>query len=566
MILMCRVCLTQSTNFMFKLADEFEVDEGKTVAVSYLQMLETVTSSKVVLNGNYPESICPICTSILKMSYQFIRQFEESQRELEEKFNCTAKEEPETNCQEITSEIKKEIDNTPNVELIFLNNKFSINDLLVVEKTEEEDSDFKGFLENLGKEVTASFVGELDEKKLHNDSENENMISVSVIDKDRILPVCQLQIDEDANLIEYTIEDNLKSEEDVEENLEISEERKYEISEELKYEENNEFIDQDEENANVEYIEIDMLDQEAINALIIDRSKLPDDDSANESTSNETTLIKKRPTRRGKRRKKGSEKRDEFEKEIQYPCDLCQSIFPTSLRLRAHKTRVHFPKERTYACEICGYLARTRSAFVHHKLKHQDKKFTCQLCNKSYSTKSVLKVHMGSHANKRQNLCSVCGKGFNYPNALEYHMRLHTGEKNYHCEFCNKRFRMPNSLNRHRRTHTGDKPFKCQYCGRAFCSRGEVTCHEYVHTGFRPYHCKYCRKGFSKTHNLKIHLLSHRGHHQCEICGKSFIEPAILAMHYKISHKEFLMQDEGESTDSQREKEHVVTMDYTDYK
>ncbi|XP_023029463.1 uncharacterized protein [Leptinotarsa decemlineata] len=549
--LMCRICLTQSNNVMYKLEEEFEIQDA---LMSYLEALEYVTTSKIVVNGDYPENICPVCASVLKMAFEFIKQFKESQLELRKRFNHDLSE------PEFDGSVKREKeDNTPNVELIFQNNKFNINDLLVVEKQETENCTFEGFLGNLGKEVTATFVENLESKNCNNIV--KDIISVSVIGKDRIIPVSQLQIDEDANVIEYVLDENSINHASIEENS-TNGDSLSEQSESIEINMNDESLY---ENKNIEFIVSDIPEQDTIESLIIDRTEITDDNSATENTCNNGAPRRKKVVKVGKRRKKTimKEIEDEFEKEIKFICEICQSIFQTRKSLKAHK-RVHFPKEETFTCEICGYLCKTRSAFIHHRLKHDEKKFQCQLCDKAYRTKAVLKVHMDTHANKRQHLCNVCGKGFNYPIALRYHMRLHTGEKNYNCEFCNKSFRMKNSLNRHRRTHTGDRPYRCKFCSRKFFSRGEVTCHEYTHTGYRPYHCKYCRRGFSKTHNLKVHLLSHSGDYQCNYCRRSFIEGDILSMHYKISHKDRLQQDEGESTDSHRGNDE--SLDFSDQK
>ena len=47
-------------------------------------------------------------------------------------------------------------------------------------------------------------------------------------------------------------------------------------------------------------------------------------------------------------------------------------------------------------------------------------------------------------------------------------MLTHTKEKPYECETCNKTFSHKGDLNVHIRIHTGDRPFGCDICHRRF--------------------------------------------------------------------------------------------------
>lgn len=94
------------------------------------------------------------------MSLSFIQQFEGSQNTLKDLLGESGV--------LLEAEYSEDIDqNTPSgdknylkcdtvapVELIVGENKYSLSDLLVVEKAEEEYCDFKGFLNNLGNSCT----------------------------------------------------------------------------------------------------------------------------------------------------------------------------------------------------------------------------------------------------------------------------------------------------------------------------------------------------------------------------------------------------------------------------
>ena len=49
------------------------------------------------------------------------------------------------------------------------------------------------------------------------------------------------------------------------------------------------------------------------------------------------------------------------------------------------------------------------------------------------------------------------------PSNLSRHIQTHTGEKRFKCEICQKSFSQKIILSRHMRTHTGEKPFKSEF-------------------------------------------------------------------------------------------------------
>ncbi|XP_028133176.1 zinc finger protein 239 isoform X1 [Diabrotica virgifera virgifera] len=599
--LMCRVCLTQSKSVMYKLTDYME-SSNIPDAETYLEALQKTTFCEVKMEENYPESICPVCVSILKMCYQFVTQFEESQRKLELMFKKSTvayfdseKLEKEKVVEAVNLARKQGGFKESNVQIIIKNEKYSLTDLVVVEDPESEEHNYEGFMSKLGNELSASVIDPSEEEMFSSDKVENIKIEVEDIDYE----IEHLEnefntVNERSDSHTETISSNNGHNETISSNIESLATSEPQIKDnacEIIFETDKETNDSQGsledingmiDNGRVEFIIEDFINiegdteecdnvedntEESIETNSDGTCEAPEDEGNEDSESEnfplehididildkdtiESLIIDReeneddleetsQPRKRGRKRKIVDTPREEFNQEISLPCGICTKIFSSQRALKHHIKRSHISAyDHAFTCEICGHVSGTKSKFITHKLRHMEKQFKCKLCNKAYATKAHLKVHMSIHENNRPFLCNVCGKDFNYANALTYHMRLHTGEKNYHCEYCPKRFRMINSLNRHVRTHTGEKPYKCQYCGRQFSSKGEVVCHEYIHTGYRPYHCSYCKKGFSKTHNLKIHLLSHRGPHQCTFCNRNFIELEILNMHLRIAHKD----------------------------
>jgi hypothetical protein len=83
------------------------------------------------------------------------------------------------------------------------------------------------------------------------------------------------------------------------------------------------------------------------------------------------------------------------------------------------------------------------------------KKHTCTYsqCNKSFSQRTHLLIHIRSHSGEKPYLCGVpcCGQRFSQLGNLKTHERRHRGEKPFGCEVpgCDKRFSQRSNLRSH---------------------------------------------------------------------------------------------------------------------
>ncbi|KAI8793503.1 zinc finger protein 665 [Biomphalaria glabrata] len=111
--------------------------------------------------------------------------------------------------------------------------------------------------------------------------------------------------------------------------------------------------------------------------------------------------------------------------------------------------------------------------------------------------------------------------------------------KRWTCEVCDKAFSSNSDLKTHRRTHSGETPFKCDYCERSFKQRGHRKLHiQVVHTKDMPFKCNQCESAFPTRYRYQVHLKRHTGvrEHNCAHCDKGYYTLGKLNEHKKKRH------------------------------
>ncbi|XP_013191582.2 zinc finger protein 883 [Amyelois transitella] len=218
-----------------------------------------------------------------------------------------------------------------------------------------------------------------------------------------------------------------------------------------------------------------------------------------------------------------------------FKCDYCdeefdlEALFLEHVASHAEKVNVKCPK-----CEV---LFSRRGAFITHLRKVHENKIKCDICQKDYSTKSLLKRHMKLHRNERPYQCTKCAKSYSRHDQLLQHMKWHDGIKPYICSFCSKAFNQLCSLKDHIRTHTGETPYLCSECGKSFTNSSNLRQHLMRHSGVKPFKCNLCPKSFTTKGQMTSHLTTHTGVHpyKCEQCESTFTKANSLKKH-KLIH------------------------------
>lgn len=117
----------------------------------------------------------------------------------------------------------------------------------------------------------------------------------------------------------------------------------------------------------------------------------------------------------------------------------------------------------------------------HRRAVHTDERaFVCDICNKSYKSYRVLKIHKLRHGPANE-VCNICGKTFRLRSEVKHHMRRHNNDRRVQCESCDKVFYRNSELKNHQRIHTGEKPYKCKFCVYACTIKGNLDKHMKTH-------------------------------------------------------------------------------------
>lgn len=163
------------------------------------------------------------------------------------------------------------------------------------------------------------------------------------------------------------------------------------------------------------------------------------------------------------------------------------------------------------------------------KRKPVERRYQCQVCDKTFQRKSNLVDHLRLHANVKLFACSYCSAAFVQAGNLKSHIRKHTLEKPFKCQYCDKSFSQSGALKTHVRSHTNERNYVCDVCNKAFTNSSDLNKHKMTHSDLRFYQCVLCdQRYFIQKVHLKKHLRSfHRDGNFDELLKQGTLEEGV---------------------------------------
>ena len=245
---------------------------------------------------------------------------------------------------------------------------------------------------------------------------------------------------------------------------------------------------------------------------------------------------------------------------IKHKCNFCKEEFSQRGNVSRHMKLVHGkvnieikkPDHDSYSCNSCDKTFSTKKRLKSHKDECKPKNHhQCDKCNKHFNLRANLERHKRDVHDKIRNFkCNQCEKSFAQLHTLKGHVQsMHEGLK-YECELCGKAFPHRSNMIRHvRLVHENKgilkpKNHQCGKCERTFYSKEKLLLHQEIRHNVTNFQCKICDKIFSLKATLKSHTLSvhDKVKIKCDFCPDVFSQRANMLRHIKIVHKKEKVQ------------------------
>ena len=146
-------------------------------------------------------------------------------------------------------------------------------------------------------------------------------------------------------------------------------------------------------------------------------------------------------------------------------------------------------EKKNWICDFCGFRCGTKNGLKSHMMLHLPPSFACSKCPKKFVEASNLKKHLKVHAGTLSEVCKICNKGYSTKRSLNMHMKY----KHFltmHCEVDNCSFKTGLTANykRHLKIHAGILSEVCKICNKGYSTKESLKNH--MHQHFSKIHCE----------------------------------------------------------------------------
>ncbi|GFR15219.1 hypothetical protein TNCT_287091 [Trichonephila clavata] len=211
-----------------------------------------------------------------------------------------------------------------------------------------------------------------------------------------------------------------------------------------------------------------------------------------------------------------------------YTCDVCQKQFSSNGPLILH--RASHELEQSFACKLCEEKFLNADDLSKHS---KDEK---SACSKNSKKLIMNKVESLARQQLKHSLlpeifsCTICDKPFSSDTDMTKHRKLHFC-KSFQCKVCSIFVNSKSKLKSHEKIHSFD--YECRICSQRFTEKVNLQRHYLIHTNSKPYFCHLCRKSFTDQSILSAHILEHKGSkiYNCLVCDKIFTNQHLFKQH-----------------------------------
>ncbi|GBO34564.1 PR domain zinc finger protein 4, partial [Araneus ventricosus] len=158
-----------------------------------------------------------------------------------------------------------------------------------------------------------------------------------------------------------------------------------------------------------------------------------------------------------------------------FVCPTCSKSFAWKKSLVMHM-KIH-TGEKLFTCEICQKSFGRNDHLNRHmrihasEIEEKENYLKCDICDKTFGRKDNLKDHMKTHSNENDFKCDICDRSFQRKHCFVMHMQKHQ-EKKYDCRKCDRSFISLQHLNQHVRASHPEIKLTSVKRGTAFTPEG----------------------------------------------------------------------------------------------
>ena len=240
-----------------------------------------------------------------------------------------------------------------------------------------------------------------------------------------------------------------------------------------------------------------------------------------------------------------------IEEKTTLTCSVCYNEYFESEDIIEH---IIYEHSMQYTCEACNETLLTYSLIQKHmedhiekeKVKKENKQSSssnhelqCSFCGITVLTKYNLQRHIKRYHQEKKFTCDICSKKFADKSAIDRHLKTHDMKFECDIENCGKKFSRETSLLIHKAKHESKKLI-CTVCGKICSCLSKLNHHMKYHGDDRTLKCPECGKAYKTKDVLTKHMRTHSAtrHYYCEICGRGFDQSGTLQRHM-IVHTDF---------------------------